>query len=87
MLRYNSTAASDEWEDTIQALEAELLDNNTSKNIVSIIAGQLYVWQGNDIELLTSKSPSLTTAILAQQLIGWQAFIEGCLSIEWKRQA
>ena len=36
---------------------------------------------------LSCHTPSLQTAVLAQEMIGWQAFMEGCLSISWRCHA
>lgn len=82
ILRSKITVASNTLDDAIQALESVLLDNQTLKNIVDMISGQLHLWRGNDTYLSNSKSPFLTSAILAQNIIGWQAFMEGYLSIE-----
>ena len=52
-----------------------------------MIVNQLYSWGGDSYELPMHTSASSSFAVIAQNLIGWQVFMEGCLSIEWKVHA
>ena len=52
-----------------------------------MIVAQLHLYRANEYTLSVSSSRSLISAVLAHNLIGWQAFLEGCLSIEWRTHA
>ena len=82
--RCTSTAASNKWEKTIQSLEATLAANHTPRESIKIIAEYLHLWRDMTTSVPQCTTPTLKPAILAQDLIRWQAFIEGCLSIEWR---
>ena len=68
----------------MNALEESLLDNNTRGNTVQMIRNKLQQWNGNDHVIPISNITTLLKAVLAQNLIGWKSFLEGCLLIEWK---
>ena len=71
----------------MNALEESLLDNNTRGNTVQMIRNKLQQWNGNDHVIPISNTTTLTKTALAQNLIGWQTFLKGCLSIEWNTHA
>lgn len=83
VLRCNSIQANQKELESIDALKNHLLDNNTRSNTVNIIVNQLHLWQEN-MHTLPINAIRLSAAILSQKYICWQAFIEGCLSTEWK---
>ena len=87
VLKCSSFAASEIWEESINALEASLADNHTPQETIHMIAGQLHNWRKKNDTAQSCITPSLTKAVLAQDLIGWQAFMEGCLSVEWRYHA
>ena len=87
VLKCSSSEASEKWEESINALEASLADNHTPQETIHMMAGQLHNWRKKNDTVHSCITPSLTKAILAQDLIGWQAFMEGCLSIEWRYHA
>ena len=84
VLRCNSEQANQKWSASIDALEDHLVDNNTPSNTVNMIVNQLHSWRDNTHTVPVNNSISLTVAILSQEYIGWQAFVEGCLLIEWR---
>lgn len=64
-----------------------LLDDQTPTTTVNMIVNQLQLWRGNEYELPIQTSSSLSSVVIAHNLIGWQAFMEGCLSVEWNTHA
>ena len=65
---------------SIETLKVHLLNSDTPSNTVDIIVDYLRAWRGNDhttVMNIMNKSSSLTAAILAQEYIGWQTFMEG----------
>ena len=82
-----SNDATDRWISSIASLEQRIIDNHTHKVTVDMIVSQLHLWIGQTSNIPMCTSASLSPAILAHNLIGWQAFTEGCLSVEWKAHA
>ena len=70
VLRYNSIAVSNKLDKSIQALEVSLADNHTPSEIIKVISVYLYLWRNKTSVFPQCTTPSLTSAILAQNLIG-----------------
>ena len=87
VIRCRSDAGNGRWSASIGDLEAHLLDNNTPSHTVNMSVNQLHLWRGDKHEVPTSTSETLSSAVLAQNLIGWYAFLEGFLTVEWKIHA
>ena len=87
VIRRKSVEAGMKWDEAIDSLEATLTDNYTPQETVEMIIGQLNNWRSTTHTPLTCHTPSLQKAVLAQEIIGWQAFMEGCLSITWRIHA
>ena len=83
VLRYNSDIAKAKWNETILNLESSLLGNHTPQEAVEIISAELHTWRRIDTDKSNIRLSSLNTDILARNLIGWQTFMEGCISIKW----
>ena len=87
ILRCTITAASNKWDEAIQALEATLADNHNPRESIKLIAGCLHLWWNTATSVPQCAAPTLKSAILAQDIIGWQVFMESFLSIEWRHHA
>ena len=79
--------AIQQWMESIEDLKIHLLDKNTSSSTVDTIVYYLQSWRSTDYDKynkVSISSSSLSEAILAQEYIGWQAFMKGYLSLERK---
>ena len=66
----NSKIINDKRTLSIDALEEQLLDNLTPKTTFIMITKKLHSWRGNTTNITETTSPSLSSSILAQSLIG-----------------
>ena len=87
ILRCKSEDATDRWTASISTLEQKFIDKHTPPNTVDMIVNLLHMWRDNTDNIPSCTLVSLSHAILAQKLIGQQAFMEGYLSVEWKAHA
>ena len=87
VLVYKSKEATEKWAEYIDTLEHHLIDNHTPNDTVQMIASCLHRWRDNTGQIPPSSSTSLSSAIIAQNIIGRQEFIKGCMSAEWKANA
>lgn len=82
-----STSANAVWDTSLDTLEQILLNNHTPQITVSMVIDQLRLWRGDDQSTTTTSSYMIQDVALAQKLIGWQAFMERCLSMDWRVHA
>ena len=82
-----SASANATCDASLDNLEQLLLNDHTPQTIVSMILQQLRLWRGDDQIIPSPCYPILQAVVVAQTLIGWQVFMEGCLSVEWRAQA
>ena len=82
-----STSANAVWDTSLDTLEQILLNNHTPQITVSMVIDQLRLWRGDDQSTTTTSSYMIQDVALAQNLIGWQAFTERCLSMDWRVHA
>ena len=52
VVKCSSSAASEKWEESINALEASLADNHTPQETIQMIAGQLHNWRKKMIQYI-----------------------------------
>ena len=86
-MRCKSNESNTRWLTSIEELESQLLDNDTPTDTVNVIVSQLHRWRGNIHEVPIRTSSTFSAAILYQSLIRWQAFLDGCLALEWREHA
>jgi len=76
ILKYTIEDTSDRWATSIADLEQNLSDNHAPPHTVDMIVYQIQSWRKGTGTIPKCTSPSLTSTVVAQNRIGWQALME-----------
>ena len=73
-----------QWESSLSKLEAWMKQAATMPDIRKAIISRLQTWiNDSDPTNFSSTWPGVNTLIQTQDLLGWRAFLEGCVLKEW----
>ena len=61
-----------------------MIEQNTQPDLADIIVARLHQWHNAEPRTqFISAYPGLEEAVQLQDLVGWQALLEGCLVHDW----
>ena len=73
------------WRESIETLRSWLIAQQTHPSITAIICSRLLEWKtGIPYSPLDSSFLGLRATVALQDLVGWQAFLEGCPVLGWQ---
>ncbi len=84
VLRCPAPRAIAQWDSSIAMLRSWLLETSTMPDLRIAILQRLSAWKNNDgIRPPTYAWPGVNDLVNEQDLLGWRAFLEGCLLQAW----
>ena len=73
------------WKESVNVLYKWMKKTQTEPSMAEAIRTRLLQWHsGSDLLPCETDYPGLSTAIRAQDLLGWQNFLDGLLATEWE---
>ena len=74
------------WKESIETLRSWLIAQQTHPSFTAIICSRLLEWKTGIIPYspLDSSFLGLRATVILQDLVGWQAFLEGCPVLGWQ---
>ena len=82
-----SPQANDIWEESLVTLKAWLLSVDTIPGVADLIVDRLREWRTSEYapdNPIDHTFPGVAAAFAAQDAIGWNRFLEGCIALEWQ---
>ena len=85
VMRCQNPDAIATWKESVDTLYKWMTKTKTLPAIAGVIKSRLLQWHLNSVLTpYTTDYPGLTAAIQAQDLLGWQNFLDGLLTPEWE---
>ena len=85
MIQCQADSAKAAWDAELKKLEAWMVENDGDPDMIQAIIGNLNAWRGeHPFPYTYYDNRSLRKALTQQDRIGWQSFLEGFKSLQWR---
>ena len=86
VLQCRGADSDDQWDHSIGKLKEWLTENDVEDTFAELICTRLTEWRlGSDLTPIRSTDPEIRRLFDLQDSIGWKAFLEGVLDVEWQK--
>jgi hypothetical protein len=86
IIRCQQEGATEIWNNSLKKLKSSLRNLDTPRQVTVVICDRLNSWRNNEEAVLipTSIPPTFQSVLRAQDILGWECFLQGFWSVQWE---